>query len=443
MIEEQSSMPHNTGTHHQQERVSRDPLDPERLREWEVPHEPIVLERVRMQLHERFFLSSWEYTSAPALSTRWMRWAPFAVAACAVLIWVASSLFTPSLTLEYKGTFQGLSKTKPSPQKPMLLKVASQKKGEVSVPKKWKVVAHSNTSLTFSPPSTRQQVRLQRGFIQVYVVPKQMKEFVVRSRDVRVVVKGTRFAVERAASWVRVEVWRGKVEVRVGKDKVFPVGKGQGLRWSWEQQSAASYKLPPKPQTLGARWRWLAKNKGVKAMAGFLKDMVESQRYSTTDKVDHLSDAGNWARLRRSYALAYRLKWKAFRLAPTGEGRDLRLFQAARACREAWAEHTPRCLRLFRLYLNSTSQASRNVLGQTVLLWEARAEASRAPSGRMFRKRLRTYIRQAPTSGNVTQVRRWIRLSWRRSAQGLCQEFGSSSLSTLPKQSWLRRTCHR
>ncbi|TNE44735.1 MAG: hypothetical protein EP343_29165 [Deltaproteobacteria bacterium] len=421
---------------------ARDPMDPKRLADWELPDEDHVLERVRFHLHDQYF--SGEEAFSTSRAPFWMSWqwgAGLAAAAvCAVVVWMGTMPGTAPLKMEYKGAIQKLASAKSSPQQPTKLSVSSQEKGEVSVPNKWQVVAQSDTSLTFSPASSQQHVKLHKGYIGVHVVPKQMKSFVVQVKNVNVVVKGTRFSVERTPQWLRVEVWRGRVEVQTAQDSRYSLPKGKGLRWSWKSMRAVEYDLPPKKSSLGSRWRWVARNQGVQSMVAYLDDMVESRRFSKLDKAEHLMDAANWARRKGALRTALNLKWRAYQLVPRGEGSDLRLFQAISSCQEALAAHAPRCASMMSTFQKAYPSASADWL-TSIHFWQARANASQAKSVKSFRRHLLDFVRRYPKDGRVMKVRRWLSLSRQRSSVLLCREYRLSNPSSLPNDSWLFQRC--
>lgn len=166
--------------------------------------------------------------------------------------------------------------------------------GMMKVAGHWEVEATAKSALSLSTPSrTHQQLLLRHGRVNVHVVPGQMKLFSVRAAGVRVIVKGTRFSVEKTKAWVRVEVTRGRVMAHHPSLDGQAVSAGQGCRFSLPKGARHCYSIPKQKQAIFARVKWFSQHQPSETML-YLRDMLSHPQLSLAQRKRLLAGSIQW-----------------------------------------------------------------------------------------------------------------------------------------------------
>lgn len=147
--------------------------------------------------------------------------------------------------------------------------------GRISYQNKWSLSTQGNTSFILSKSSPdKQELYLNKGHVNVHVTPKTMKHFAIHANGFAILVKGTRFNVQRGKKWVRTEVWKGKVLLRKNKALQRSITKGQGCRA--KHDTITCYTLPPyNKRKPSKRILWLATHQPDQLVT-YAKDMLTS-----------------------------------------------------------------------------------------------------------------------------------------------------------------------
>lgn len=325
---------------------------------WEhAPNDPLYLseeqETALLQRVEDQLLVEFRQNAAPRTSPLW-KWllgtmgAGVAVAAALMLVW--SPPQAPPLQMQ--GAFQAQQvNPRSTPRTWRHFQAPKTRKGTLTSPKQWTMKVAGGTQLQLQQPNSRfSHVRLQKGHVDVHVIPRSMKQFTVRAAGVQVLVKGTRFTVERHPKWVRVEVWRGLVGVKTRGGKGFDLPRAEGVQITLASGRWRRYKLPPAThRSPSRRLQWLADN-DAGAIQGYLHYLRSSTRYSNSELTEVLQQAADWAKQKKKYAFAYRWRWEVVRLG--GDDSESALVDAADYCVRA-RQNQRQCLSLYRLYFRT------------------------------------------------------------------------------------------
>jgi hypothetical protein len=184
------------------------------------------------------------------------------------------------------------------PNAPYQFNNTSTNTGTIAIKGKWSVKTQGHTSFALAKKVPGQQdLYLKQGQVNVHVVPNTMKRFAVHANGFTVLVKGTRFTVQRGNTWVRTEVWRGRVVLRKHNNLQRPITKGQGCRA--EGKVITCYTLPPASHKLPKqRVAWLAKHQ-PNELVQYTKDLLTSELSSTQStsilrqSIEHLRTAAH------------------------------------------------------------------------------------------------------------------------------------------------------
>jgi hypothetical protein len=241
---------------------------------------------------------------------RWTLVGASAAAAGALLFYVTKP--TPLPALSVKGVALSATQQK-APDVSFQMEAAHA--GHVAESKRWDMQMGRTAQLALRRVGhDKRIVRLKRGFVQVHVVPGQVRQFSVESAGYKVLVKGTIFSVEREKGWLRVEVSRGKVALRGPSQKDIFIKKGEGVRVNLQTKKLERYARPAgkAPQStlaeqLKARVGWLA-TRPPKENLLFALDLAKSQRYPKALRKGQIEEIER--RLYRTKAHASALKLK-------------------------------------------------------------------------------------------------------------------------------------
>lgn len=281
----------------------------------------------------------WNWTWMTGLS------GAFAAAAFLLFVW-AWPESTP--TLQVNGMMAAHSQFPPRPSETIDLQTLPDKTGELKMPKRWNIQAAPNSSISLKKGNTRSvKMQLRKGFVQVAVVPKSMKNFEVQAGPIRTVVQGTIFTVERGVKWVRVEVRRGKVTVH-GHGKQHSLTAGQGIRLSTEKkEEARSYKAPKQASlTLAQQLEWLKKH-APQELPHKAFDLVQSNRLSLKKRFRLLMGLSDFLGQKGMFPEQYRLLKNILDLPLQRYQHETTLFETGKACRK-WKRNHTICMQHFK-----------------------------------------------------------------------------------------------
>lgn len=205
--------------------------------------------------------------------------------------------------------------------------------GVISSPGHWRSRIYSSAplSLLFVP---RQQVQwhLKQGEIHTSVVPSSVKLFTVVFRKIKVSVRGTVFSVITGKHWMRVEVWRGKVDVS-NEGKLISLTARQGLRIQLSSPSQYHhYSLPtPSLKEPIKRLSWLMR-KASKESFDYASDMLEMVRYPLRKRTRSVLEVTDFLRQQKHYLMAQQLLERIADLPTFTQERESALFEAGQLC---------------------------------------------------------------------------------------------------------------
>tara|TARA_B100000609_G_scaffold199581_2_gene204426 strand:- start:2745 stop:4037 length:1293 start_codon:yes stop_codon:yes gene_type:complete len=308
--------------------------------------ESAILQRTHERLKREHFSNSHRATFS-------MRFAVAAVALCVFIGGIGYRLWSPSgPSLQATGGWASLQPSmKQGVTKKKDFSLEAGKTGTIARKGLWSLRASGNTHFTMFPsPSKRkeQTFELKRGFVKLAVKPNSMKRFEVRHKDLRVVVRGTKFTVEKEVDWMRVEVQRGKVSVFVKGKEMF-LSKRQGARFSLSDHRYERYSLPPEEeQSPEKRLRWLQLRE-PSVFYRFVMDLSQSQRYP-------LKKRAQWLDFFVAKVEGH-TRWKLVALRALADmklgGRsELALLNAARLCYRTFQnKHKASCASYFQQYV--------------------------------------------------------------------------------------------
>lgn len=231
-----------------------------------------------------------------------------------------------------------------------LFRVANNQVGTIKQPGKWQADARPGSLFHIGHKHpTFTLVKLHRGGLRVHVIPKQSQHFEVRYQSARVLVKGTIFSVHGYRDRIRVEVFRGRVNVRC-HGKTISLTSSQGIDLSLSTPtSRSSFSVPTTPSpTPVQRIQWY-KKKSPKQLLGYglfllqRTDMAPRQKGTLILKIiDVLKAKRQWAHVQQLGQQAAR----ALRQNSASHA-SIALFDAAVACYKQHRAH-PTCQRLLQ-----------------------------------------------------------------------------------------------
>jgi hypothetical protein len=236
--------------------------------------------------------------------------------------------------------------------------------------KHWQANTQGNTKVAIRQDSTKRvRLALQHGFLQNNVTPNTMRSYVVQAREIKVIVKGTRFTVEQRPKWIRVEVSKGVVQV-VRHQTRFTITAGRGMRFGQDATiQSYSFSLPRPPCKTNDIACFKLRKKEFKMgspelYAQYLLDLATSDRLPRSTRGEWLESFANTAYFQKKYTKSYTAAKAAAALAQNKSDRANRLIRQIRACKRLqWNKH-PGCVEAAATFL--VESESQNDLYKTV-----------------------------------------------------------------------------
>mgnify|MGYP000273892169 CR=1 FL=1 len=325
-----------------------------------------ILSRVEGRLLESFREreASQGHSSASS-GFRWNRiaWSGggLAFAMCLAVFWLVFKGNGSALPdLETQGKLELKSVSSKKGIKQTEVKILAGRAGVITQKDHWEVKADTRTAFRITQSSKRKStVNLQRGNVNIHVHPGTMEHFSVDCKNgFRVLVKGTRFTVTQHSDWLRVEVWRGEVEVQSPNGTIYSVKETWGIRINLDSGEPRRYKLPPlKERAPSSRFLWNIGNQ-KDDLFPYVEDLIESRPddESVQDQLamyvaDHLRRRRRFAYAQKFYARM--IQWHNKRKQKTRASKnslELALRTAIGNCKRADASGRS-CVRFGRSYL--------------------------------------------------------------------------------------------
>lgn len=247
------------------------------------------------------------------------------------------------------------------------ISVPSDKAARLRIAKRWSLSAQGGTRLKLqSSSSGNVRMLLEKGSVDVHVVPGTMKTFQIQcKKDLTVHVRGTKFSVWQGGNWSRIEVSKGKVEVRQGGKRLSFLSAGQGLRLSPTNQ-VQPYRVAKKPLSLAAQLRWFRRHSPAQ-LYRYARDIQSQSEWSRKKRQTLLIVAADLLAGQKRYLQSKQLWLVMYQWNPKGfEGQNA-LFHAAQDCRRA-KQPQAACHRLYRKWLNQFPQGPLH-LRKTLQRW--------------------------------------------------------------------------
>ena len=251
---------------------------------------------------------------------------------------------------------------------------------------RWRLKAGSGARLRLSRTSSvSSEVALEAGAVDVRVRPGTMRRFAVLCQHgLRVVVRGTRFNIEQAAGWTRVEVTRGRVAVERAGSSVLVVAAGQGVRYVAGRLTR--YPLPPgRWMAPSARLLWLS-TRGARQLTEYATDLGGARHRSPIARRDLLEKAANLLAGQWRFESSSRMWLAISGLGLPAADRRTAFAAAAQACGQA-GTGSRYCLQVLTRYV---ARYPRGMLREHVLYWLIR-DLVRVEGPRS--RRVRTFYR--------------------------------------------------
>lgn len=355
--------------------------------ELSLEQESIILARVEEQVLQAF-REQYGRRRTPVLAeqgssaSRWiwiprLAWGGSGVLATALLVWVV--VWGRGLWEEPVLQGQGvvLSGKHTLSDRVVSLTVASTHPGTLTESKRWnmKITPHSQLTLTKLAHRVR-NIQLTRGLITVDVKKGSMREFVVESQKVQVVVTGTLFTVERQASWMRVELWRGEVQIRRSHVAPIIMKPGMGVRIHLPSLVSQEYALPSglllptavapvapqrhrpdrdvaqsQEQSAARRVTWLVEKGRYPELHRYALDLANRRHMTRNERRVLLRQVADLLYRRGYDHRALQTLLAMARLG--GEGADTDFAMAINACHKIFRTDTTHCIRLGEEYLQT------------------------------------------------------------------------------------------
>lgn len=314
-------------------------------------HEALILDRVESHVLQEYrtMYGKASPSLAERLQSMWAWGLGSAMAAtAAILFFVVQPFSGPVLQA------QGGVALQEQTNNTVAVRVKSGQTGAIKEKKRWKVKLGQQTKLALVKESPKhRRVRLQRGFVHVDVTKGSMKQFVVESNNIQVVVTGTNFTVERQGSWMRVELFHGKVFVRVpGQGKSIELDPGDGVRIHVATGRYKKYELPPTNHlSPRLRCKWLAKQGRYNELFQYSMDVSVSRQVPKKERVELLQKAADilQGRKRDSQSMKIR-KLLSYTQVDKNLG-DLNLAERVNSCERVFSFDTTYCIHLKQKYL--------------------------------------------------------------------------------------------
>ncbi|HAA54155.1 MAG TPA: hypothetical protein DCE42_05335 [Myxococcales bacterium] len=252
--------------------------------------EEVIISRVEKQLLDA--IASPQPSRTPKTLSRspklWAFAGTFAAACAALVFWMtpAHQANIAPMSSQHIQTAPPSSHASKQLQQ-TAFSVTGERAGVLKVDKQWTLQAQKGTQLALVRPAAKQvDVQLNKGRIDVNVVPNTMKRVSIKCAGVQVLVKGTIFSVHRGPEtpdgpkWVRVEVARGKVTASY--KKIHTITRGQGIRFALHQKNAIQrYTLPTPTHPNHFAWeKTFKKNKDPLGLAQYILDQLDLLRHA-------------------------------------------------------------------------------------------------------------------------------------------------------------------
>ncbi len=340
-----------------------------------------ILNRVEESLMRTLFEASEheESETAKGWRERLFSWQALAVTATAALLIFSATIFyeqmssSPSLIPmnRSKGFIaEGLIPHRKT-QETWKLRLAKAQEGALEVKGHWKLKATRGTSITLR----RQQghhldVELLKGHVELAVVPHSMKHLQVSCGDLKVIVKGTIFSVNRGKKWARVEVWRGKVLI-LQKGQRYFLTAHRGMRFDLQcPQKIHRYPLPNhRFASLERRLQWFAQHpEQLKKEQQFVEDLLALKTERNEQNLDgiiaFIEDI--IAKKLHRWQQAQSLLLKISEMPISSSRRSYALFKSAQFCLKAQKQKL-RCFQLLKRYTTLYPKGSFAPLAREIL----------------------------------------------------------------------------
>ncbi|MCB9640110.1 MAG: FecR domain-containing protein [Myxococcales bacterium] len=371
----------------------------------------------------------------------WLAAPTLAFVAALLIWWIPSSSTVETLLVEDGNKRHIQTHLKRINKREVHIKTSKSPK-QISVAKRWKIQVAPRSQVVIEQKNNQHHlVQLDRGDIDVDVIPHRIKLLEVALPQYHIHVKGTRFTVKRGASWWRIEMHHGRVQLAMQNTPSTQapqgpfLGKGQGARVDQRTGKIERFLVPEKAHRSPKKrvaW-WLARNTPETALQ-WLGDYIEQHPKEKTFYARSLQEVAEHFRGRKDLPKMLALLVQIHQLQVPGES-EFALPEALATCRQTSPNNA--CLQVFQLFLQ---QKNPGPFAEHALFWLAvgmikQSQASKEESTRLLLR----YLGHFPKGEHIPRVLDMLRKT-SPSLKKACHTL-STQLPKKDKPAWWRSIC--